>query len=82
MTPWMPEMDFEKENLKNIPIWVQLKLNLKYQGEKSLHKITSQLGEPIKCDEVTRNRDKLQYARILIEVKLDQDFPESTQFLE
>lgn len=65
---------------KTLPMWVQLKLNLRHWEEKSLHKITSRLGDPIKWDEATRNRDKLQYARILVEVKIDQKFPEFIQF--
>ncbi|XP_010694906.1 uncharacterized protein LOC104907647 [Beta vulgaris subsp. vulgaris] len=73
-------MDFEKEDLKTVPIWVQLRLNLKYWGEKSLHKIASQIGDPIKRDEATRNKDKLQYARILIEVKIEQEWPDHVNF--
>lgn len=59
---------------------MQLKLNLKYWGEKYLHKIVSQLSDPIKKDDATRNRDKIQSARILIEVKIDQKFPDSINF--
>lgn len=69
--PWSSKIDFEKEEIKTLPTWVQLRVNLKYWGEKSLHKIVSQLGDPIKRDDNTRNRDKLQYARVLVEVKID-----------
>lgn len=34
----------------------------------------TQLGDPIKCDGATRNRDKIQYARVLVEVKIDHKF--------
>lgn len=60
LKPWHSDMDFERETLKTIPVLVQLKLDLKYWGEKSLHKIAAQLGDPIKRDEATRNREKLQ----------------------
>lgn len=30
LKPWSTEMDFEKEDVKTLPIWVQLKLGLKY----------------------------------------------------
>lgn len=43
MKPWTPEVDFEKEDLKTILTWIQLKLHLKYWGEKTLNKIVSQL---------------------------------------
>ena len=75
-------MDMEKEDLKTLPVWVQLKLHLKYWGEKSLHKIVSQLGDPIKRDEAIRNKDKIQYARVLVEVKIDQQFPDVVQSRE
>lgn len=57
---WTIDMDIEKEDFKTLPIWVQLKLHLKYWGEKSLHKIVSRLGDPIKRDdEATENKDKI-----------------------
>lgn len=57
-----------------------MKLHLKYWGEKSLHKIVAQLGDAIKRDEATRNKDKIQYARVLVEVKIDdQQFPDVVQ---
>lgn len=31
---WNSEMDFEKDDLKTVLVWVQLKLNLKYWGER------------------------------------------------
>lgn len=64
--PWSVEVDFTKEDVKTIPIWVQLRLLLKYWGEQSLHKIATRLGDPIRRVEDTRNRDKLQFASILI----------------
>lgn len=59
-----------------------MKLGFKYWGEKSLYKIVSQLGIRTKRDEATKKRDKIQYARVLIEVKLNQTFPDSVCFLD
>ena len=78
---WSPDVDFAKEDIKTLPVWVQLQLALKYWGETSLHKIVAQIGDPIKRDEATRNREKLQYARILVEIKIDQDLPEVIFFI-
>lgn len=50
-------------------------------GEKSLHKIVAQVGDHIKKDEATRNIDKLQYARVLVEMNIDQDFPSPVNFI-
>lgn len=64
-------MNMEKEEIRVVPIWVQLKLNFKYWGEKSLFKIVQQIGTPIKRDQATANRDKIQFARVLVEVPMD-----------
>lgn len=39
LKPWHLEMDFERETLKTMPVWVQLRIHLKYWGEKSYHKL-------------------------------------------
>lgn len=73
-------MDIEKEELKSIPVWAHLKIALKYWAEKSLHRIYAQSSDPIKRDEATRNRDKLQFARILIEMNIEGKFPSKIHF--
>lgn len=80
MKPWDAEMDLEKEELRYLPIWIQLKLNFNYWGERALFKIVKQIGQSIKTDDATKNRDKLQYARVLIEVNLKQKLPDQVQF--
>ncbi|XP_062089009.1 uncharacterized protein LOC133795572 [Humulus lupulus] len=72
---------FRKENVRVVPTWIQLNgLELKYWGERSLFKIVSQIGKPLQVDEITKNRDRLNYPRILIEVSLTQDFPYEVSF--
>uniref|UniRef100_A0A803P9P2 CCHC-type domain-containing protein n=1 Tax=Cannabis sativa TaxID=3483 RepID=A0A803P9P2_CANSA len=81
--PWNPIEDFTKEEVTNVPTLVQLKgLDIKYWGETSLFKIVGQLGEPLQVDNVTKNRDRLQYPRILIQVSLAQEFPEKISFID
>ncbi|KAM6590440.1 hypothetical protein CsatA_013045 [Cannabis sativa] len=76
MKAWDPNCNVKKEDIRTIPIWIQLEdLELKYWGQKSLFKIVGQLGKPIMVDEVTRERDKLLFPRILIEVSMEQEFP-------
>ncbi|XP_048494708.1 uncharacterized protein LOC125494884 [Beta vulgaris subsp. vulgaris] len=75
-------MDFEKEELRSIPIWVPIRIGLKYWGEKSLFKILAQIGQPVQCDDATLKRDKVKYARVLVRVKLDQTVPNSVAFLD
>lgn len=80
MKPWSEKVDFD-EYVKTIPVWVHLRLPLKYWSEQYFHKIISKLGDPIKRDEATRNMDKLQFARILVEMKMEQLFPNNLYFL-
>ena len=82
MKPWSPDINFSKDPIKKIPIWIQLQgLDVKYWGDKSLTKIVSQLGTMLKVDQATKNRDKLLYARVLVEVSVDQPFPEMIHFI-
>ena len=74
-------MDVEKEELKSIRIWIQLKVGFKYWGEKSLCKIVDQIGKPLQRDDAIRKRDKVQYARVLVEVQLSQDFRDHVHFV-
>ncbi|XP_062080558.1 uncharacterized protein LOC133785326 [Humulus lupulus] len=81
LKPWDANSDFKKENVCKVPTWIQLTdLDLKYWGERSLFKIVSQLGKPLMVDQITKNREKLNFARILIEVSIDQEFPEMIRF--
>uniref|UniRef100_A0A803Q2C4 Reverse transcriptase domain-containing protein n=1 Tax=Cannabis sativa TaxID=3483 RepID=A0A803Q2C4_CANSA len=69
MKPWNSVDDFTKEEVTNVPTWIQLKgLDIKYWGETSLFKTIGQLGEPLQVDNITKNRDRLQYPRVLIQV--------------
>lgn len=79
---WEPEMEIHKEELKMIPIWIQLwGLELKYWGEKSLSKILGKLGNFMKVDQATINWEKLQYLRVMVEVNISQTFPDTIQFI-
>uniref|UniRef100_A0A803PIE0 DUF4283 domain-containing protein n=1 Tax=Cannabis sativa TaxID=3483 RepID=A0A803PIE0_CANSA len=81
MEPWDPNTYFTKENIESVPTWIQIPgLNLKYWGEKLLFKIVGQLGKPIMTNKVTKNKERLNYPRILIEVQINQEFPEIISF--
>ncbi|XP_056689969.1 uncharacterized protein [Spinacia oleracea] len=81
LKPWNADMDISKDPVKKLPIWIQLpNLEVKYWGEKSLSKIVSQIGTMIKVDQATHNRDKLMFAKVLVEVNIDQQFPEVIRF--
>ncbi|XP_062099607.1 uncharacterized protein LOC133805439 [Humulus lupulus] len=82
MKSWSALEDFRKETFQKVPIWIQLSnLDLKYWGEKSLYKIVSQIGTPLQIDPITKAKEKFNFARIMIEVSIDQDFPQLISFL-
>ncbi|XP_062093855.1 uncharacterized protein LOC133799884 [Humulus lupulus] len=82
MKAWSADGSFTKEELYKFPIWVHMyDLHLKYWGNRALAKILSPVGEYLQQDVAKRNRDKLQYARVLIEVTIDQEFLDTVEFL-
>lgn len=73
-------MELNKQHVNNLPIWIELHgLELKYQGVKSLTKIVSRIVKFLKVGQGTLNRHRLQFARIVREVEIDQEFPENIQ---
>ncbi|KAM6562899.1 hypothetical protein CsatB_022897 [Cannabis sativa] len=81
MKAWDPNLNLKKEDIRIVPIWIQLEdLELKYWGQKSLFKIVGQLGKPIMEDAITKERDKLTFPRVLIEVSMQQEFPDLIYF--
>ena len=70
-------MDINTETLASLPIWVRFQdLDIKYSGLDSLSKIVSVLDIPIRIDKYTRDKSFLKYARLLIEIQLEDNFPE------
>ncbi|KAJ8427472.1 hypothetical protein Cgig2_021882 [Carnegiea gigantea] len=64
-------MDLNTETLASLPIW----------GLESLSKLGSMLGIPIKTDKYTRDKSFLKYARLLIEIQLEDNFLEYIEFV-
>lgn len=50
-------------------------------GEKSLFKIAGQVRKAFRVDQATKNRDKLMFAKVLVEVNLGQVYPKIIQFV-
>lgn len=80
--PWSPDIDVMKEDIKSIPLWIKLPcLDLKYWGVKALTKICSGVGKLVQLDNSTLNKDKLNFARILVETEVDSPLPETVKFV-
>ncbi|KAL9227831.1 hypothetical protein vseg_003477 [Gypsophila vaccaria] len=78
--PWSKDLEMHKAKVLNVPIWIQFhNLPLKFWG-KSLPKITGLIGNYIKSDSATEQQTKLGYARVMVEVVVDKNFPEMVTF--
>ncbi|XP_010683854.1 uncharacterized protein LOC104898461 [Beta vulgaris subsp. vulgaris] len=78
---WSPDMEVHKDDFKVVPTWVTLMLDFKYWGEKSSFNIFGGLGKPVKVDLATRNRDRLGFASILLEIHIDHEFRDQIAFI-
>ncbi|KAL2897990.1 putative shell protein 2, partial [Bienertia sinuspersici] len=80
LKPWVEDMDFMQDEIKKIPIWIQVSVDFKYWGIRSLEKILKPVGDLLRLDAITTRRERLQYARCMVEVKFNQDFPDHVEF--
>ena len=79
--PWKPDVDWSEKKVERVPIWIELHgLEVKYWGDKCLTKIVESIGKFVRVDEVTLEIANLMFARVLVEVLVDQMFPEVVQF--
>ncbi|XP_074314107.1 uncharacterized protein LOC141649312 [Silene latifolia] len=78
---WDPSVRISKVSVKKVPIWVKLVgLDLKFWGAKCLEKLASLVGRFVRIDDSTLDKALLGFARIMVEVEIDQSFPNSITF--
>lgn len=74
---WQPNMSLNKEHCKTIPIWVNFyNVPLEFWTDKGLSYIASAVGKPLYADNMTTAVQRIQYARICIEVSPESQLPE------
>ncbi|XP_074263903.1 uncharacterized protein LOC141586539 [Silene latifolia] len=80
---WTPDMELVKHEVTRVPIWMKIfGLDVKYWGGESLRKLSGGVGKFIKCDDPTLHKQFLGFARIMVEVDVDQQFPSVVEFLD
>ncbi|KAJ8431325.1 hypothetical protein Cgig2_013541 [Carnegiea gigantea] len=57
-------------------------LNLKFWSSQDSYKLRSLLGIPLVADKVTQEKYMLKYARLLVDMKLNGEFPSSVTFVD
>ena len=74
-------MDLQTDSIKSLPLWIHFPdLDIKYWGTDSFSKIASTLGIPLKTDRYTKEKTRIKYTRILVEIPIDGPFPEYVDF--
>ncbi|KAF7124404.1 hypothetical protein RHSIM_Rhsim12G0145000 [Rhododendron simsii] len=75
---WHPDLEFEKESLSKLPLWIQLSnVPLQYWPEEGLSYIASGIGKPLHADEMTESARRISYAKICVEVGVHSELPHS-----
>ncbi|GKV40168.1 hypothetical protein SLEP1_g47836 [Rubroshorea leprosula] len=70
---WEPAFNPEKATFKTTAIWARLpRLPIEYYDFKILERIGKMLGTPLRIDAHTAHQSRGQYARICIQVDLDE----------
>lgn len=78
----MPEcFNFGREEFNKVPVWVQVwGLPLNYWHPQALGRILSQIGTPLRTDELTLSKGaSLNYARVLVEIDVTCPYQEELQ---
>ncbi|CAO2824931.1 unnamed protein product [Amaranthus hypochondriacus] len=79
--PWYSDISLDKSSLTSLLIWVELpQLSLKYWSEITLTRIAGYLGKVLNIDEATRSKSRMSFARILVEMNVEEGFPEELFF--
>ncbi|KAK9733165.1 hypothetical protein RND81_04G048100 [Saponaria officinalis] len=66
---WSPQIVQELDTVSKVPVWVTLpNLDPIFWSEAALSKIGSKIGTPLYADPVTTNKERLSFARVMVEV--------------
>jgi len=71
---------FGDEEVATIPLWIQLPdLPLDCWNVRALSKIASRVGNPITTDKLTRTKERLSFARVMVEVDVSKELVSSVE---
>ncbi|XP_074301431.1 uncharacterized protein LOC141632819 [Silene latifolia] len=77
---WERDMEMTKEDVKCVPAWLRLhRFPLKFWG-KGLPKIAGIVCKHVKNDTATEERTRLGFARVMVELVVDQELPAKIAF--
>lgn len=79
--PWTKNFSYEKECISTVHVWVRFTgLPIHYWGVRCLSRIAGMLGKVIRVDNATLKKDRMHFARVLVELDINGDFHDSISF--
>lgn len=82
MKAWDGSTDLSNISFYYIPVWIKLPgLHPRFWSPRNLSKLASYIGRPLAADHMTANRVRMDYALLLVEVKMFVDLPETIPIL-
>ncbi|XP_074299071.1 uncharacterized protein LOC141630094 [Silene latifolia] len=80
--PWTADMVLVKAKDDVVPAWVKLfNIPLKFWGS-CIQAIAGLVGKFVKKDQETHDKIRLSYARVMVELSMDQSLPAKVKFLD
>jgi hypothetical protein len=77
---WTPGMQLLKLSLSSIPVWIKIhNLPVEFWNSICLSYVASGVGKPLCADSVTEEQIRLGFARVLVEINIDSDFPKEVE---
>ncbi|KAL5706225.1 hypothetical protein ACHQM5_024423 [Ranunculus cassubicifolius] len=74
---WEPFVEADINNLKTIPIWILLKnYPMEMWDDEGFSSVASAVGEPLFVDKLTEEKKRTEYARVCVEVHVDDKYPD------
>ncbi|XP_062100338.1 uncharacterized protein LOC133806230 [Humulus lupulus] len=81
MRPWTTDLSAIRM-IRLVPLWIRLHdLGLQYWGSKCISALVSTFGKPLLIDKFTKERSRVQFARVLVEMEITDNPPRSFQFI-
>jgi hypothetical protein len=75
-------MQLLKLSLSSVPVWIKLhNLPIEYWNTTCLSYVASGVGKPLCADSVTEEQLRIGYARVLVEVSVESDFPKEIEIV-
>ncbi|XP_062085551.1 uncharacterized protein LOC133791647 [Humulus lupulus] len=79
--PWTADLSAIRL-IRSVPLWIRLHdLGLQYWGSMCISALGSTIGKPLLVDKFTKERSRVQFARVLVEMEITDNPPRSFQFI-